>query len=150
PQGASSRITIDQFTVDAQVLGHDAKVPPRVRGYELDRKNDDRVERFTSTMSAFTPSGDLAIEYALDDKKADGTVWAYRADGLVAGAAPLDEKSATKTTASDPIGKDPFVAIALRPALPKWASVQPRDHVIVVDSGRTMYGERFARAKRLA
>jgi hypothetical protein len=48
------------------------------------------------------------------------------------------------------VGKDAFVAIALRPKLPKWADVKPRDQVVVVDAGRTMFGERFARAKRLA
>ncbi len=137
PQGSSSKLTIDQFTVDAQVIGHDANVPVRVRGYELERKGDEHVARFASTQSGFTPSGDLAIEYALDDKKTDATVWAYRHEG-------------ESKTPKDPIGSEPFVAIALRPKIPRWATAKPRDHVIVVDAGRTMYGERFARAKRLA
>jgi hypothetical protein len=147
PQGASSKITVDQFTVDAQVIGHDPKSPVRARGYELDHKAEGGTERLTTTMSAFTPSGDLAIEYSLDDKKTDATVWAYRADAPAIGSQGI---GGAKAKEPDPIGNDPFVAIALRPKLPKWASVQPRDHVIVVDAGRTMYGERFARAKRLA
>jgi hypothetical protein len=146
PQGSSSKITVDQFAVDAQVLGHDAKVPVRVRGYELERKSEEGAERFASTMAAFTPSGDLAIEYALDDRKTDATVWAYRAETVPA----VTTGDAKKAKEADPVGNDPFVAIALRPKLPRWASAQPRDHVIVVDAGRTMYGERFARAKRLA
>lgn len=147
PQGASSKITIDQFTVDAQIVGHDPKTPVRVRGYELEKKTEPSArdqgaaERLTSAMSAFTPSGDLAIEYALDDKATDATAWGYTAP-----PPPEDPKKKE----ADAVGKDPFVAIALRPKLPKWADTKARDHVIVVDSGRTMFGERFARAKRLA
>ncbi|HVH45095.1 MAG TPA: VIT domain-containing protein, partial [Labilithrix sp.] len=137
PQGSSSKITIDQFSVDAQVLGHDGKVPVRARGYELDRRSEGAAEILSSTVAGFAPSGDLAIEYGLDDKSTDATAWAYRAD-------------AKKVNEPDPIGTDAFVAIALRPKLPKWADRKPRDQVIVLDAGRTMYGERFARAKRLA
>jgi Vault protein inter-alpha-trypsin domain/FecR protein len=153
PQGASSKLTIDQFSVDAQVLGHDPKVPVRVRGYELEKKpgegseQEAGVARLAATMSSFVPSGDLAIEYALDDRKTDASVWAYRAESTPSAASPPDTK---KGKEADPIGNDPFVAIALRPKLPKWSESKPRDQVIVVDVGRTMYGERFARAKRLA
>ena len=45
--------------------------------------------------------------------------------------------------------EDGFVALALRPKLPKWTDVKPRDQVIVVDTGRAMFGERFKRARRL-
>ncbi|HVJ88891.1 MAG TPA: VIT domain-containing protein, partial [Labilithrix sp.] len=147
PQGASSKISMDQFSLDAQVLGHDTKVPVGVRGYELERKTDASAERLSTTLSSFVPSGDLAIEYALDDKATDATVWAYR-DEAKAALSPAN--SAEKAKQVDPIGADPFVAIALRPKLPRWSESKPRDQVIVVDAGRTMYGERFARAKRLA
>jgi hypothetical protein len=139
PLGASSALKIDQFSVDAQVLGHNAKVPVRVRGYELERKAEGEAERLTTTQSAFAPSGDLAIEYALDDRSTDATAWGFRAPPVA-----VDPKK------PDPIGNDAFVAIALRPKLPKWSEAKPRDHVLVVDSGRAMFGERFARAKRLA
>ncbi len=145
PQGASSKITVDQFTVDAQIVGHDPKTPVRVRGYELEKKTEGSAERLTGAMTAFTPSGDLAIEYALDDKGTDATAWAYAAPPL-----PEDPPKNGKAKEPDPIGNDPFVAIALRPKLPKWADTKPRDQVVVVDAGRTMFGERFARAKRLA
>lgn len=165
PQGASSKITIDQFSVDAQVLGHDAKAGVRVRGYELEKKTEGGADRLSTSMSAFTPSGDLAIEYGLDDRATDATAWAYRAPAapaaadeqakLVAAAGragasafPAPVKDPKKE--ADAIGQDPFVAIALRPKLPKWADTKPRDQVIVVDAGRAMFGERFARAKRLA
>lgn len=147
PQGSSSKITIDQFTVDAQVLGHDGKVPVRARGYELEKRTEAGAERLTSTITAFVPSGDLAIEYGLDDKATDATAWGYRPEprpSSAGGATPNKPKEA------DPVGDDPFVAIALRPKLPNWAESKPRDQVIVVDAGRAMFGERFARAKRLA
>jgi ferric-dicitrate binding protein FerR (iron transport regulator) len=151
PQGSSSNITIDQFSLDAQVLGHDAKVPVRARGYELQSKSESNAERLTSAMSSFTPSGDLAIEYGLDDKKTDATAWAYRASAHPIATPAVGPPSAGPSgDGKDPIGADPFVAIALRPKLPKWSESKPRDQVIVVDAGRAMFGERFERAKRLA
>lgn len=144
PQGSSSNITIDQFALDAQVVGHDGKTPVRVRGYELDRKHDGAAERLSTALRGFNPSGDLAIEYSLDDKATDATAWAYRPEPR----ASIADRS--KKAKEDPIGDDPFVAIALRPKLPKWSESKPRDQVIVVDAGRSMYGERLARAKRLA
>ena len=133
PQGTSSKITIDSFSVDARVAGHDAKEPVRARGYEMEKKTEGDADRLTANMSQFTPSGDLAIEYALADRESDATAWAY-----------------TDSNPDPKVGSDPFVAIALRPKLPKWRDQQKRDQVIVVDSGRAMFGERFARAKRLA
>ena len=148
PQGSSSKLTIDSFSVDAQVLGHDAKSGVRTRGYELDKKSEGTAERLTGNMTAFTPSGDLAIEYGLDDRATDASVWAYTAPPVVTTSAPSSANSPKKE--ADTIGNDPFVAIALRPKLPKWTDTKPRDQVVVVDAGRAMFGERFARAKRLA
>ena len=153
PQGASSTIAIDEFSVDAQVRGHDPKRPVRVRGYELARNTaaaEGGAEKLSATMTSFAPSGDLAIEYGLADETTDATAWAYRADVPSVTQAPESAAGSTKAKEVDPIGSDPFVAIALRPKLPKWSAIEPRDQVIVVDAGRTMYGERFARAKRLA
>lgn len=149
PQGSSSKLTIDNFTVDAQVLGHDAKSGVRARGYELEKKTEGTAERLTGAMTAFTPSGDLAIEYGLDDRGTDASVWAYTAPPSAAPASPAPSGKDAKKEA-DTIGNDPFVAVALRPKLPRWTDTKPRDQVIVVDSGRAMFGERFARAKRLA
>jgi hypothetical protein len=154
PQGSSSKLTIDSFNVDAQVLGHDAKTGVRARGYELTKKIEGAAERLDASMTAFTPSGDLAIEYGLDDRATDASVWAYSAppvvavDAPVAPVAPASAKDAKKE--ADTIGNDPFVAIALRPKLPKWTDTKPRDQVVILDAGRAMFGERFARAKRLA
>src|SRR6185312_13575678 len=43
-----------------------------------------------------------------------------------------------------------YVAIALRPRLPRWQEAKERLHVLVVDASRSMFGERFARATHLA
>ncbi|MFO0736120.1 MAG: VIT domain-containing protein [Labilithrix sp.] len=142
PQGSSSKIQIDSFTVDAQVLGHDGKVPVRARGYELTSTKEGNADRLATTLTSFVPSGDLAIEYGMDDKATDVTAWGYKVDANGGSGAPPKK--------DDPVGTDPFVAIALRPKLPKWSESKPRDQVIVLDSGRAMFGERFARAKRLA
>ena len=155
PQGSSSKLTIDSFTVDAQVLGHDEKAGVRARGYELAKKTEGPVERLDANMTAFTPSGDLAIEYGLDDRATDASVWAFSAPPAVVGvaagfAAPVAATAKDAKKEADTIGSDPFVAIALRPKLPKWTDTKPRDQVIVLDAGRAMFGERFARAKRLA
>lgn len=158
PQGSSSKLTIDDFSVDAQVLGHDAKTGVRARGYELQKKSEGAAERLSGAMTAFTPSGDLAIEYGLDDRATDASVWAYMAPEVIpaadanaaanANANAKSSKGAKKE--ADTIGNDPFVAIALRPKLPSWTDTKPRDQVVVVDTGRSMFGERFARARRLA
>ncbi len=161
PQGASSTIEIDEFSIDAQVIGHAQATPVRVRGYELERESEGGAERLRATMSAFVPSGDLAIEYALDDRAADVTAWAYRAPSAAGAKEVLDLRSSPsaepsfrkvqpRTEERDLVGDDPFVAIALRPKLPRWTETRPRDQVIVVDAGRAMFGERFARARRLA
>jgi hypothetical protein len=136
PQATASTIKIDDFSVDVQVLGHDPKAGVKVRGYELARDTLGGAERLTQAMPAFTPSGDLTVEYALADRASDATTWGY-----------LDTAPAKGKTEPQ---KDAYVAVALRPKLPRWTDVRPRDQVIVVDAGRGMFGERFDRAKRLA
>jgi hypothetical protein len=159
PQGSSSKISIDNFSVDAQVLGHDAAVPVRARGYELQQRNENGADKLTTAQQNFIPSGDLAIEYGMNDKATDATAWGYRVPetqegapggAVTAAAQPPQGAKPLTLKKDDPVGNDPFVAIALRPKLPKWSESKPRDQVIVIDAGRTMYGERFARAKRLA
>ena len=133
PQSAASDMKIDRASFDVQVLGADASVPPRVRGYELGAAGEGG-NRFTKTIEAFTPSGDLGVEYALADRTSDATSWAF-SDAASSGAAKAE---------------DPYVAIALRPKLPRWGDATARDQVIVIDAGRGMFGERFQRAARLA
>src|SRR5262249_28746876 len=44
----------------------------------------------------------------------------------------------------------PYVALSLRPRLPRWQEAKERLHVVVVDASRSMFGERFSRATHLA
>jgi hypothetical protein len=135
-QGAT---TIDEFGIDVQVLGHDRTFGVHPRGYALaapDTKGADAVpdgaERRTMSARAFVPAGDLSVEYALPHRDAELTAWAYRP------ATDLDHDDANA-----------YVAIALRPDLPRWMDDDTRPYVIAVDSSRSMFGERWSRARRL-
>lgn len=147
PQGASSAIAIDTFSVDLQVLGAASDKSVRVRGYELERvAAEGEAQKLTQTIRSFTPSGDLVVELEPKDAAADAVAWAYtdtRAEAPSAKPAPAPAAQPQPTSES-------FVAVALRPRLPKWADVKPHDQVIVVDTGRAMFGERLSRARRLA
>ncbi len=132
PHTTSSDTVIERFHVDARVLGSDKPASVQPRGYELARREEGGAVALSSEVQSFRPSGDLVIEYSLGDQGSPLTAHAF---------------------ATPPGGGKPgerFAAIALRPQLPKWTDVRPRDQVIVVDSGRSMFGERFRRARRLA
>ncbi len=130
PQSTASALNIGNFHVDARVVGYDKAKPVRVRGYELTQAEESGGVRFSGNMTSFTPSGDLTVEYEPEDARADAVAWAF----------------------TDNTGKSPesFAAIALRPKLPHATESAPRDQVIVVDAGRSMTGERYVRARRLA
>ncbi len=132
PHTTASDMVVDKFHVDARVLGFDKSAGVRARGYELGRTERDAEVVLTADETSFRPSGDLVIEYSVGDK---GSPLSAHAFATPAGAGKPGER---------------FAAIALRPQLPKWTDVRPRDQVIVVDSGRAMFGERFRRARRLA
>jgi hypothetical protein len=156
PQSTASTLRIDSFGLDVQVLGADVKVPVQVKGYELTRTERTQTggggaERLAQTMTGFTPSGDLAIEYALaGDRTSDVSAWAFE-DTTPAVLPTAATSGATPAAAAVvPPSADPYVAIAFRPKLPRWSDVRPRDQVLVLDVGRAMFGERFARARRLA
>lgn len=132
PQVTASDMVVDKFHVDAKLVGFDKSEGVRVRGYELTKNETASEVTLTADETGFRPSGDLVIEYGAGDKGSPLSGYAY--------AAP----------AQDGKPGERFAAIALRPKLPKWTDVRPRDQVIVVDSGRAMFGERFKRARRLA
>jgi hypothetical protein len=135
PQSTSSEMKIGSFGVDVQVLGADPKLGVKAKGYEVAKAaaGESGGERFAQTMTNFIPSGDLTIEYALADRATDVTAWGY---------------TDPRPSATGP--EKGYVALALRPKLPGWTESKPRDVVLVVDSGRAMFGERYQRAKRLA
>jgi hypothetical protein len=125
---------VGELNVDAQVIGHDASYGVRPRGYELakDSSGGAGADRLRMNARSFAPSGDLTLEYMLPGDKQELTAWAYRpSTGVDAGSAA-------------------YVAIALRPKLPRWSEGKERTQVVVVDSSRSMVGERFKRGARLA
>ncbi|HSQ62636.1 MAG TPA: VIT domain-containing protein [Polyangiaceae bacterium] len=122
PLPTAGAVRIGDFSVDAQVLGADPAVPIRTRGYDLSASG----EHLSLHEAGFSPSGDLVIEYGLPNRKSALSAWTFES------------------------GSDRFVALALRPKLPPSAESRPRDWVVAVDAGRSMFGERFSRASRVA
>lgn len=167
---ASGTTKIDSFDMDVQVLGNDKEVALNTRGYSLtSAPGEGAADRRTMHADSFTPAGDLTVEYALPDRDKEVTAWAYRMDPAdaaaltAASASPSGRSAAPPVKASTPDEKaaieaartiaadtSPYVAIAVRPKLPRWQEQKERTHVIVVDTSRSMIGERFARARRLA
>ncbi|MGK4001348.1 FecR domain-containing protein [Sorangium sp. So ce1036] len=166
----SGTTNIGDFSLDLQVLGHDRAFGVETRGYALETAPaDGAAERRTLEARGFTPAGDLTVEYALPDRDRPVTAWAYEmppaaaeeppapakgrgAPGLSGASARGDAERAASLAAARAVASDPspYVAIAIRPRLPRWQEARSRLHVIVVDSSRSMVGERFARATRLA
>ncbi|MGH7283580.1 MAG: FecR domain-containing protein [Polyangiaceae bacterium] len=150
PLPDAAALTIGSFDADVQVIGQDPKSAVKVRGYELAKASSEgKAERFTMSAQSFVPSGDLTVEYALDDRSTDVTAWGF-ADDRSKNATPIFSPAAVKMGVSTPLSSKNFVALAFRPKLSGWTDAQPHDVVIAVDSGRSMFGERFQRARRLA
>jgi hypothetical protein len=153
----SGSTRIGSFDLDLQVLGLDPKLGLSTRGYDLAAGSG---ERRTMHADDFVPAGDLTVEYALPDRDKDVNAWAYAPPPAVTVvAAPAqgparpaagDTGSAGQTASAILDDHSPYVAIALRPVLPRWREAKEHLHVLVVDSSRSMFGERFARATHLA
>ena len=149
PHDERGTTAVDDFGVDVQVKGFDPAVGVSVQGYDFERKNgEEGAARLALSRRNFRPSGDMVIEYALPDRDAEVTAWAYEPesgasrDPVVAAtpgkeAAKLDEVS-------------PYAALAIRPRLADTAEETQRDFVLVVDASRSMVGERYKRAGDLA
>ncbi len=160
----SGTTKIDSFDLDLQVLGNDKSFGLQTRGYELASASGDATgDRKTFQAANFVPAGDLTVEYALPDRDREATAWAYKMEPStnVDSAKPVDGPAATKAKTNEEkdaaeaakaiaFDSSPYVAIAVRPKLPRWQEAKERVHAIVVDTSRSMFGERFARATRLA
>ncbi|HMF41549.1 MAG TPA: VIT domain-containing protein [Polyangia bacterium] len=129
---------IDRFDVDVQVRGQDPQLGVRAYGYPLrrDRDTDDGAAAMAWSARGFVPAGDLLIMFAPVDRGAELSAWAYR-EGGAAQTLGLSGDSST-------------VALALRPRLPRVEENARRDFVLIVDSSRSMFGETYQRAVRLA
>lgn len=168
----SGTTEVESFDLDLQVLGHDQEFGVQTRGYELTSASatgggaaaSGGAQRFTMHADKFVPAGDLTVEYALPNRDKEITTWAYRMDPsatsgaastavATAGAGAKGNKAdaaAILTAKAILDDTSPYVAIAVRPQLPRWQGGKDRLHVVVVDASRSMFGERYARATRLA
>ncbi len=129
--GGSTRV--GRFSANIEVRGHDEQRGVRAAGYELksDRRGDAAGLLFEQ--SDFAPTGDLVVEYALPDRNAELSAFGYRE---AAGSGAEDQR--------------PYVALALRPKLPRAERDSEQSLALVVDASRSMFGENFRRATELA
>jgi tetratricopeptide (TPR) repeat protein len=117
---------IRHFDLDLEVRGQDPQFGVRSLGYALtaSERNGARVLSFSA--DDFSPNGDLSVEWALPGRQSELSAFGYRA------------------------GDERYAQFTLRPKLPRASTTQVHATALVVDTSRSMYGEGFERAKRLA
>ncbi|MFO0613120.1 MAG: VIT domain-containing protein [Polyangiaceae bacterium] len=162
---ASASNKIDEFGIDLQVLGLDKGYGLSTRGYQLNPASaPNGGQRVVLDEKNFIPAGDLNVEYALPDRDHDVTTWAYQPPNVTAtgGAPPVattpvvlgntkaDREKIAKANAPSRNDTRRTSRYPVRPEAPRWGEGHERLHVIVVDSSRSMVGERYSRATRLA
>jgi Mg-chelatase subunit ChlD len=118
------------FSLDVVLRGNDPAFRVRTPGWDVSRHQADGAEHLHFDARSFVPSGDFSVDYALPDRDAELSAWAYR------------DPSATG---------DAYVALALRPRLPRQREHGPaRSVALVVDASRSVFGENYRRATALA
>lgn len=144
PHDPSGSLRVDDFGVDIQVRGHDPAAGVTTQGYSLSSFERGDMHELSLTQQQFVPTGDLVVEYALPDRDSELSAYAYQPE-----AKPTTADAAGAPSEADGGGFDdtsPYVALALRPQLPRSEQVGQRAYVLVVDASRSMFGERFRRA----
>ncbi|MCU0658701.1 MAG: FecR domain-containing protein, partial [Polyangiaceae bacterium] len=131
PYDGQGKSKIDAFKVQAQVRGHDAAQGVKAVGYAVPERQENGATTLEMSENGFRPSGDLVLEYAMANPQAEVTTWAYQ------GANGSGDDGS------------PYVAMALRPKLPRRKDKQAHEQVFLVDTSRSMVGERLRRAKAL-
>ncbi|HXK18449.1 MAG TPA: VIT domain-containing protein, partial [Polyangiaceae bacterium] len=130
PSGNSTPL---DFSIDVQLRGNDPTFRVRTPGWDVSHQRDDGAEHLRFDARSFVPNGDFGVDYALADRGSEVSAWAYR-DAGGAGAA-----------------SEPYLALALRPRLPKQLERGPgRAVALVVDASRSVFGENYRRATSLA
>jgi hypothetical protein len=141
----SGTTRVRSFGVDLELRGHDATFGVRPLGYALEpAASADGVSALHFNAEAFAPAGDLGVEYTLPGAASELTAWSYFSP--TAAASPRG----TSTSAPSLDERSPYVALALRPRLPRAEHETGRSLAIVVDSSRSMLGEGYERASELA
>lgn len=176
----SGTTKVGSFDLDVQVLGLDPAIGLASRGYELVRASGEgerRVMHADSFVPAGDLTVEYALpdrdkEVTAWAYRAEPSAAAPALTAVNAPAGPpltpqagrrsspppaptalpktAEEKAAVEAAAAILDDTSPYVALAIRPKLPRWQEAKERLHVIVVDASRSMFGERFARASRLA
>lgn len=165
----SGSTRVGKFDMDVQLRGHDEAFGVRTTGYDLQKSKAAGADQLSLTASSFVPSGDLVVEYALPNRDAELTAWAYKptteeskAAQAKASVVVAKEVVPAKVAVKDPKEQKPviepsalpadapYVAIALRPKLPRAREGGKRNFAIVVDSSRSMFGESYKRATQVA
>lgn len=141
PYDPSGSTRVGRFDVNVEVRGNDRAFGVRPAGYTMTPKNVEGASALTLSEQGFVPSGDLSLEYALPNRDSELTSFTY----LGSGSAPAS--TAAGSAASD---TSPYVALALRPKLPRAERAGSRQVALVVDSSRSMLGESYQRATDLA
>lgn len=143
---ASGRRGIDNFSIDVQVRGHDANTSVQALGYEPEQRSEGGRTTLAYSARNFQPNGDFGVAYALPNADAELRAWAYVTPQ---GDAPtLSRDTNPRAPALDV--NSPYVALTLRPRLPAGGEGRPSAFAVVVDSSRSMFGESYQRARRLA
>ncbi|HEY3495441.1 MAG TPA: VIT domain-containing protein, partial [Polyangiaceae bacterium] len=146
----SGTTRVGRFDLDVEVRGHDERLGVRGAGYSLVAgRSADGASSLRFSESGFVPNGDLSLEYALPDRGSELTAWSYLDTRA---AEPEPPTSTTPHGARATASRDgaPYVAISLRPKLPRPERGGPRSFALVVDSSRSMFGESYRRAADLA
>jgi hypothetical protein len=130
PSGNSTPL---DFSIDVQVRGNDPAFRVRTPGWSMSQNKSDGAEHLRFDAKSFVPNGDFGVDYALPDRASEVSAWAYR------------DASGNGDAAR------PFVALALRPKLPRQLDRGPgRAVALVVDASRSVFGENYRRATSLA
>jgi hypothetical protein len=141
PYDPSGSTRVGRFDVNVEVRGNDRAFGVRPTGYTMSPKTVEGASALALSEQGFVPSGDLSLEYALPNRDSELTSFTY----LGSGVAPAS--AAGSSVASD---RSPYVALALRPKLPRAERTGKRHVALVVDSSRSMLGESYQRATDLA
>jgi tetratricopeptide (TPR) repeat protein len=138
----SATTRVDHFSFDARVRGHDRALGVQTYGYDITRKDGGDALQLDMDRRDFVPSGDLIVEYGLTEPSAELKAWAYASSGITPPSTTGAGVIADATAA--------YVTLALRPELPRTADGARRAFAVVVDSSRSMFGESYTRARKLA
>jgi Mg-chelatase subunit ChlD/tetratricopeptide (TPR) repeat protein len=153
--GGTNRV--GRFDIDLEVRGNDTGFGVRPLGYTLDRRSSTDATSLGMSAQGFVPSGDLLVEYALPNRDAELTAFSYHESQkkLAAGAPAATANATSSATTAKKIPVEasdtsPYVALTLRPKLPRAERETHRTVALVVDTSRSMLGESYRRATELA